>query len=65
MRYKNFRVGAKHNDTRFEVQVKGWFCWLSGFVWTDYFSIQYHSLEEALQAIDNYRNRFTIANNYK
>jgi hypothetical protein len=59
--YKKFRVEALHNDTKFNVLVKGWFFWKCGFVWTNYFSCYYETKRDALDAIERYKNRFTDA----
>lgn len=57
--YKKCRVEATDNGLRFHVEVKGIFKWKSGFVHTNYFSMGYASKEDALNAIDNYKNRYT------
>ena len=58
--YNKFRVESFRNNKSFKVFVKGWFMWRSGFMATNFFSIDYDSLEEALDAIDNYKNRYTL-----
>lgn len=57
--YTKFRVEASSNHRRFRVEVKGWFGWKSGYAWTDYFSMFYDTEQEALDAIEGYKNRFT------
>lgn len=57
--YKKFRVKSLHNETSFEVWVKGWFCWRDGYLATNYFSIDYPSKQAALDAIECYKNRIT------
>lgn len=57
--YKKFRIEAWHDDTRFKVQVKGWFGWESGYAWTNYFALSYNSHKEAVDAVEGYKNRFT------
>lgn len=62
MNYKKFKVEAGNDDTRFKVLVKGWFGWFgwkSGYVYTSYFGISYQSKQEALDAIQKYKDRFT------
>lgn len=60
--YTEFKVEAEYNHTKFKVLVKGWFgIWKSGFIYTDYFSINYTTEEDALEAIRLYKARFTIA----
>ncbi len=58
--YTEFRIESKLNNTRFYVQVKGWFGWRSGFMATDFFSINYDTLDEALDSIEKYKNRYTL-----
>lgn len=59
--YKEFKVEEKYNGRVFVVLVKGWFgIWKSGFISTDYFSIQYETKVDALDAIERYKNRFTL-----
>ena len=59
--YKDFKIEACFDKTKFRVFVKGWFgIWKSGFVHTDYFSCYYDSHQEALDAIQGYKNRFTL-----
>ena len=58
--YTKFRIEARLNNKAFEVQVKGWFGWRSGFMATDFFSISYSSLEDAEEAIEKYKNRYTL-----
>ena len=60
--YTKFRVEAQHDHRYFRVLVKGWFGWKRGFVWTDYFSIYYTTEQEALDAIEGYKNRFIEVN---
>jgi len=55
-----FRIEAQFNDTKFVVQIKFLLWWFSGFVWTNYFSITYDSLEDAQNAIDRYIDRFSF-----
>ncbi len=57
--YTKFRVEAMRDHTAFAVHVKWLWFWLSGFVNTDYFGIEYKSEDEALQAIEKYKKRFT------
>ncbi len=58
--YKKFKVEAQHDHTSFKVLVQGWFgIWKSGFVYTDYFGINYDTEADALSAIDKYKARFT------
>lgn len=57
--YTKFRVEAQLNGNYFRVYVKGWFMWRSGFVATDYFSVFYDTEQEALDAIEGYKKRFT------
>jgi len=60
--YKKFKVEAQHDDTSFKVLVKGWFgVWKSGYVYTNYFGIYYKTKEDALIAIQKYKDRFTDA----
>ena len=58
--YKKFRVESSRNNKSFKVFVKGWFGWRSGFMATNFFSIDYKTLEDALESIDNYKNRYTL-----
>ena len=60
--YTKFRVEAQRNHSHFRVEVKGWFGWKSGYMWTDYFSILYSTEQEALDAIEGYKNRFIEVN---
>lgn len=61
MSYKEFKIKAQHNHTKFKVLVKGWFgIYKSGFVYTDYFSIYYDTEDEAKKAIRKYKARFTV-----
>ncbi len=60
MNYKKFKVEATSNGTLFIVSVKGWFgIWKTGFIYTSYFRPRYSSKEDALQAIQGYKDRFT------
>ena len=62
MSYTELRLEATNNHTIFKVRVKGWFgIWKSAFVFTDYFLIQYSSRDEAVKAIEGYKNRYTEA----
>jgi len=57
---KKFRIEATSDDNSFRVQLRNILgFWYSGFVYTDYFAIHYKTKAEALQAIENYKNRFT------
>jgi len=57
--YKEFKVEALSDHTSFRVFVKGWLFWKSGYVYTNYFGLNYDSEEKALEAIKGYKNRFT------
>jgi len=58
--YTKFRIKAINNHTSFVVLVKGWFgIWKSGYVYTNYFSLQYGSLDLAKEAINKYKTRYT------
>lgn len=59
MDFKKLRVEARRNDTSYVVQGKGLFGWYSGYVNTDYFSMEYPTREEAEAAIHKYLNRFS------
>ncbi len=58
--YINFRIESFRNNTSFKVFVKGLFGWRSGFMATDFFNINYETLEEALDSIEKYKNRYTL-----
>ena len=55
--YKEFRIEALRDGKAYEVQVKGWLFWKSGYVYTGYFSLHYKTKGEALSAVDGYKNR--------
>jgi len=55
--YTKFRIAAWHDHTSFRVEVKGWFGWKSGFIWTEYFAVSYKTEEAAKAAILAYKER--------
>jgi len=58
--YTEFMVEAQHGGTSYKVLVKSWFnTWHSGYVKTNYFSINYNTKEAALEAIEKYKVRCT------
>ena len=57
--YTKFKVEAQHDHTSFKVLVKGWFGWKSGYVYTNYFGINYESEADAMNAIKKYKVKFT------
>ena len=65
MEYREFKIEATHDHTRFSVLVfhVGFFgllkSWKSGFVYTHYFAIDYPSFEDAANAVEKYRERFS------
>ncbi len=58
MNYTKFRIEETRGD-KYRVLVKGWFGYISGFVHTNFFDIDYDSFQLAEIAIDRYRNRLT------
>lgn len=62
---RKLRVNRR-NHNRYYVEIKLVFTWWSAYVNCDgYFSLFYDTEEEALEAIENYRNRYTYPENTK
>jgi len=57
--YTKLRVRADHDHTSFTVEVKGWFGWQPGSIYTSYFNIAYSTKEDAINAIKGYKDRFS------
>lgn len=54
-----FRIEACMNSTYYRVEMKFLWWWNSGYVHTNYFGIQYDSVEDAKKSIEGYKNRYT------
>ena len=57
-----FRIEATTDHTVFRVQLNRWWTldfWFSGFIWTDYFAVSYDTEQEAVEAIELYKKRYT------
>jgi hypothetical protein len=55
-----YRTVGMRNDTSFRVELGFLGLWWNGYIWTNYFSVEYRSREGAIKAVAGYKSRIKV-----